>query len=117
MTGRQTRRLVVGACLLLALPAGVGCGNGDAPRDGQAPPTITTKSGVEMVVVPAGSFEMGSRGGSGDERPVHKVWIDSFLMDRYEVTQDEYEKIGAQDDHRVHRPLRNANRGRTVKGR
>ena len=59
-----------------------------------APSTITTSSGIEMVLIPAGSFEMGSRHGPEDERPVHKVWIDSFLMDRYEVTQAEFEKVG-----------------------
>jgi len=98
MTFRATGR-TLRACLVLAALAGLGCGKGvNGPTDGPAPPTITTKSGVEMVVIPAGSFEMGSRGGSGDERPVHKVWIDSFLMDRYEVTQGEYERLGAKDD-------------------
>ncbi len=37
---------------------------------------------------------MGSAEGSSDESPVHKVWIDSFLMDRYEVTQEQYVKLG-----------------------
>ena len=57
-------------------------------------PTIKTQSGVEMVSIPAGFFEMGSRHGRDEEKPVHKVWIDSFLMDRHEVTQAEYEKLG-----------------------
>jgi formylglycine-generating enzyme required for sulfatase activity len=55
---------------------------------------ITTKSGVEMVLVPAGSFEMGSRHGREDEKPIHTVWIDAFLMDKHEVAQAEYEKLG-----------------------
>jgi formylglycine-generating enzyme required for sulfatase activity len=75
--------------------AALGCGHGD---DAAAPattlPTVTTKSGAEMVLVPAGSFEMGSMGGREDERPVHKVWVDSFYMDRHEVTQAEFEKLG-----------------------
>jgi formylglycine-generating enzyme required for sulfatase activity len=37
---------------------------------------------------------MGSRHGREEEKTVHKVWIDSFLMDRHEVTQAEYEKYG-----------------------
>ena len=69
--------------------------NGPALRRPPAAlPTITTKSGGEMVLIPAGSFEMGSRHGREEEKPVHKVWIDSFLMDRHEVTQAEYEKLG-----------------------
>jgi formylglycine-generating enzyme required for sulfatase activity len=58
------------------------------------PEVITTKSGIEMVVIPAGSFEMGRRHGRDDEGPVHKVRVDSFLLDRSEVTQSEYEKLG-----------------------
>ena len=54
------------------------------------------KSGIDMVLIPAGSFEMGSTTGREDEKPVHTVWIDSFLMDRTEVTQAEFEKIGQE---------------------
>ena len=43
-----------------------------------------------MVVIPAGWFEMGSSRGDPDEAPVHRVWVDSFLMDTCEVTQDQY---------------------------
>jgi formylglycine-generating enzyme required for sulfatase activity len=90
-TGRRT--LLV--CLLLALPECLGCNKGGTTStDGQALPTFTTKSGIEMVVIPAGSFEMGSRHGRQDEAPPHTVSIDSFLMDRHEVTQAEYEKLG-----------------------
>jgi formylglycine-generating enzyme required for sulfatase activity len=79
---------------VLAL-VGAGCGNGGDSGGSESPlPTVKTKTGVEMVLIPAGSFEMGSRHGREDERPVHTVRIDSFLMDRTEVTQAEYEKLG-----------------------
>jgi formylglycine-generating enzyme required for sulfatase activity len=85
-------------CLLLAGLAGTSCQrNGAVPAADQALPTIATKSGIEMVVIPAGFFDMGSRSGKDDERPVHKVWIDSFCMDRTEMTQAVYEKIGAEE--------------------
>jgi formylglycine-generating enzyme required for sulfatase activity len=96
MSRRDARRLAVGAGLLLAVLAVGGCG--DPARDDKAQPTITTKSGVEMVLIPAGLFEMGSKHGRDEERPAHKVWIDSFLMDKYEVRQSEYEKLGADAD-------------------
>lgn len=52
-------------------------------------------SGPEMVVVAAGSFEMGSPGSSGnaDERPRHTVNIDQFAISKYEVTFSQYEKF------------------------
>jgi formylglycine-generating enzyme required for sulfatase activity len=83
------------AGLLLAALAAPGCNHaGPGPADAQAPPTITTKSGVEMVIIPAGSFQMGSRHGREDERPVHQVSVDSFLLDKHEVTQAEFDKLG-----------------------
>jgi len=95
MTGTQpflwySRVLVLG-CL-----GALGCGgNGDnSPAGVQGQPTITTKSGIEMVLIPAGSFEMGNRRGRADEKPVHTVWIDAFVMDKHEVTQAEFEKLG-----------------------
>ncbi len=45
-----------------------------------------------MASLPGGSFEMGSRMGAPDELPVHRVCISPFLMDRYEVVQDEFAK-------------------------
>ena len=50
-----------------------------------------------MVVVPAGWFEMGSGKGTPDEAPVHKVWVDSFLMDRCEVIQEQFKKYQISD--------------------
>jgi formylglycine-generating enzyme required for sulfatase activity len=40
---------------------------------------------------------MGNKRGREDEKPVHKVTIDSFLMDQYEVTQAEFEKVGKSE--------------------
>jgi formylglycine-generating enzyme required for sulfatase activity len=43
-----------------------------------------------MVVVPAGEFMMGSPTGDSDEQPAHKVYVNSFSMDVYEVTVGQY---------------------------
>jgi formylglycine-generating enzyme required for sulfatase activity len=60
---------------------------------GLTPPVIRTEGGIEMVQVPEGWFEMGSREGRPEESPLHKIWISSFLMDRCEVTQEQYVKL------------------------
>ncbi len=54
------------------------------------PEIIKTKTGIEMVAIPGGWFEMGSKGGSPDELPVHRVWVSPFWMDRYEVVQEQF---------------------------
>jgi hypothetical protein len=43
-----------------------------------------------MVVVPGGEFTMGSAAGDSDEQPEHKVHVDTFSMDVYEVTVGQY---------------------------
>ncbi|MCZ6678637.1 MAG: formylglycine-generating enzyme family protein [Candidatus Poribacteria bacterium] len=45
----------------------------------------------EMVLIPAGTFQMGSDRGRPDETPVHQVWVDAFYLDRYEVTNADYQ--------------------------
>lgn len=67
-------------------------------KDESGKPEITiTKSGVEMVVIPGGWFEMGSTKGEPDELPVHRVWVSPFMMDRYEVPQEEFRKHQISD--------------------
>ena len=46
----------------------------DSAGPGAAPPqTIKTRSGIEMVRIPAGWFTMGADRGKPDEAPAHKV--------------------------------------------
>ena len=46
-----------------------------------------------FVLIPAGSFQMGSNDGKDANKPVHDVTITKpFYMGKYEVTQAEYEK-------------------------
>jgi len=59
-----------------------------APTD--LPTEITDAKGVQMVLVPAGQFMMGSDSGGADERPAHKVYLDAYYIDKYEVTSALY---------------------------
>ncbi|HEV3116692.1 MAG TPA: SUMF1/EgtB/PvdO family nonheme iron enzyme, partial [Gemmataceae bacterium] len=91
------RRKELALYLAAAAFALLGCdrtGAPGGPKVNTAPPVITTKGGIAAALIPAGFFEMGSRRGREEEQPLHKVWIDSFLMDRHEVTQAEYTKLG-----------------------
>jgi serine/threonine-protein kinase len=51
--------------------------------------------GAEMVLVPAGEFVMGSEELGDDERPVHRVYLDDFWIDRYEVTNERFTRFVA----------------------
>jgi formylglycine-generating enzyme required for sulfatase activity len=52
-----------------------------------------------MVLVPGGEFLMGNDGGS-DASPAHKVSVESFFMDRYEMTQEIYERLMGENPSR-----------------
>jgi acetoin utilization deacetylase AcuC-like enzyme/formylglycine-generating enzyme required for sulfatase activity len=65
----------------------------EPPAAGASLPVVRTGGGTEMVRIPAGDFEMGSARGRDVEQPVHTVRVDEFLMDRTEVTQEQYEKF------------------------
>jgi formylglycine-generating enzyme required for sulfatase activity len=86
--GRQWHRLVVVPFVLV-----VGCKKvEEAAAPAKAPTIVKTKSEIDAVLIPAGSFRMGSEAGQEDERPVHEVRLDAFLMDRTEITQAQYAK-------------------------
>ncbi|MDR2858021.1 MAG: formylglycine-generating enzyme family protein [Novosphingobium sp.] len=67
------------------------------PSAGLAPGTVFRDRPVapEMVVIPAGTFMMGSpaseRGRYGDEGPQHQVRVPAFAAGKYEVTFAEWD--------------------------
>ncbi|NMB54047.1 MAG: formylglycine-generating enzyme family protein [Leptolinea sp.] len=57
--------------------------------------------GLEMVCVPAGSFIMGAAqddaAAGEDEKPQHSVFVNAFWVDRFEVTNEAYDRCMAED--------------------
>jgi formylglycine-generating enzyme required for sulfatase activity len=63
--------------------------------NGEWTPIMSTFEGVQMVLVPAGCYMMGSEDGYDDEQPVHEVCFDEpFWIDMYEVTNAQYGSSG-----------------------
>jgi formylglycine-generating enzyme required for sulfatase activity len=57
-----------------------------------------------MVLIPAGDFFMGNPGGDEryyDENPCHRVYLDAFWIDCYEVTNRLYKQFIDETGHRV----------------
>ena len=59
------------------------------------PATVLGQDGAPMVLVPAGEFTMGSEQGDDDEQPIHRVYLDSFYLDTFEVTNGRFAKFVA----------------------
>ena len=57
---------------------------------------------ADMVLIPAGWYEMGSNDCDAyvDERPAHRVYVDTFYIDKYEVTVGEYKAFIQATGHR-----------------
>ena len=51
------------------------------------------KDGKEMVLIPAGSFEMGDHLDGLSNAPVHRVQLDAFYMDVHEVTVGQFREF------------------------
>lgn len=57
-------------------------------------PIESSENGEEdMVLIPAGEFLMGSDSGEDNGKPAHKVYLDAFYIDKYEVTNAQYKKF------------------------
>ncbi|MFC1734626.1 formylglycine-generating enzyme family protein [Candidatus Hydrogenedentota bacterium] len=61
---------------------------------------VTIRGGGDMVTIPAGTFTMGRANsgddatyGESDELPRHEVYLDSYQIGKYEVTNAEYTNI------------------------
>ena len=54
-------------------------------------------TGMEFIWVPGGCFQMGCGSWAGncssDEKPVHEVCVDGFLIGKFEVTQGQWRKV------------------------
>lgn len=70
------------------------CGFGSSPLVAEEEPLafITGRDGADMVLIPGGSFLLGSPEGLGfpDEHPQQNVSIQPFYLDKYEVTEALY---------------------------
>jgi formylglycine-generating enzyme required for sulfatase activity len=86
-------RCLTSVALLTTFMATVGCG-----QEPSLPKTVDLDLGggvtMTLMLIPAGSFEMGSDKGDDDERPVHVVTITKpFYLGKYEVTQAQWQAV------------------------
>ena len=54
----------------------------------------------DMVVIPAGPFVRGTQAGGFDEQPERTIYLDSFSIDRYEITNGQYQAFVSATSHR-----------------
>ena len=89
MARQCRRRRCIVIVILLAMAWGPFPASGDLPKE------IAAKDGAPMVLVPAGEFWMGlsEEEGLDDEQPRHRVYLDAYYIDQFEVTTERYAKF------------------------
>ena len=104
--GRKSPRMfLIAAAVAVFIIAGLGIsgflifkyvtggGGGPTPSPTAAPPP------VDLVSIPSGTFMMGRDDGPAEEIPAHPVTVQPFMMDRTEVTNNEYASFVAEAKH------------------
>jgi formylglycine-generating enzyme required for sulfatase activity len=81
----MSKRCVIGILVALILMIGNPCWAEEKSEDWKQ----------NMVLIPAGEFWMGSPQGEGAEieHPRHKVYLDAYWIDKYEVTNAQFAKF------------------------
>ena len=51
------------------------------------------RDGAGLVLIPAGEFAMGRDDGDNDEKPVRNIFLPSYYMDKYPVSNAQYKKF------------------------
>ena len=94
-TGMGRRLINAVALFLLVAAAGVGVwlfsrsGADDVAGSGESPVAVP----LGMISIPGGEFLMGRDNGNQYEAPAHKVEVGPFFIDRYEVTNEDYDRF------------------------
>ncbi|NQT74359.1 MAG: formylglycine-generating enzyme family protein [Chloroflexi bacterium] len=70
----------------------VGCDSG-GNSDNEQLPTYTSPSGITMVSIPSGTFNMGTDDSWDNERPVHSVTLSPFNISAYEITYAQWMEV------------------------
>ena len=88
-----SRLTLAGVALAALIPWG--------PMEAHA--AATESDPVQMVSIPAGEFLMGSPEGQGraDEWPQRSVYLDAFMIDQVEVTNERYMRFVKATGHRT----------------
>ena len=117
MDGRFKLIFLVAVLFLTSLPViGIlkGTDRPSVPDDGSRPQVATSEfhsphdqetnldlhSLDEMVEVPAGEFTLGSDDGGYNEKPAHREFLDTFWIDKYEITNQQYQEFVEATGHR-----------------
>jgi len=68
-------------------------------------PRLIDRFGIAFILIPSGTFQMGSERGSDDEKPVHTVRLSRpFYLGIYPVTQRQWEAVMGSNPSRFQGP-------------
>jgi formylglycine-generating enzyme required for sulfatase activity/tRNA A-37 threonylcarbamoyl transferase component Bud32 len=92
---RKRRRSRLAGVAVAAVVVAAAAGGYALLRRPAAPPLMVLPVDSGMVVIPAGTYSIGSDTGPSLSRPAHRVTLDAFGIDRREVTVAQYAAYAA----------------------
>ena len=74
----------------------------ELPEEGNVADSVRARNEREMTRIPESSFTMGSsvEEGAPGERPAHTVYLDSYYIDKYPVTNEQYREFTLETGYR-----------------
>jgi len=69
---------------------------------------VKDKTGIEMIFVKGGTFNMGSNDCSEDTKPVHEVYLDSYFMGKHKITLLQFKHFVENTQHKQVRKYEDA---------
>jgi len=86
----QGRKLVAEKLVARPNPPAISTPAPVSPANATPPPQAASRCASNQVAIPGGTFWMGLEDGDSNEKPVHKVTLSPYCMDKTEVTVAAY---------------------------
>ncbi len=80
------------------------------PTETSSPVEIKDDKNVPMRLIPAGEFTMGNNNGNAESRPASAIYVETFYIDKYEVTNEMYDVCASAGLCRMPKKLGSATR-------
>ena len=73
------------------------CANKPAETAPETTHKVRDIDGMQMILIPAGEFTMGSEVGEDNERPLQQIGLDAYWIDIHPVTNQQYQRCVAEE--------------------
>jgi len=96
----QIQKMLKTAYFIIMILLNYGCNN--SAQESKENNSLQFSSRAEMILIPEGPFQMGTDNKTEektDEMPLHSVYLNAYYIDKFEVTNRQYQKFISETGH------------------